>query len=296
MNIDQYRLLVASQKESEKDQPEDVAIDEKEETKIVEGEVEKVEDVKEDVQSEETTPEVVIEEDKHGEIDKITIDGVELTVDEIKEYKKGYMRNKDYTQKTQALSEQRREVQDAIDVYNYLRENPDAARLLAEGGSMSSTTSESIDPTESRIRKLERELADSKIQNEIVKLEARFPDFDARTVLEFASKERIADLESAYYAVMGREVLSKKGTPKDVTEKVVDSAPIDTEAIKNEMYEELKKQILEEIKAEEDTGTLISTTNAPLTGTIKEKKLTPAQKEVANKFRSIDAETYLKYR
>jgi hypothetical protein len=67
-------------------------------------------------------------------ITEFDIDGIgKVKVDDIKEWKLGYMRQSDYTRKTQEIARQRNETKDALDVYNFLKSNPTIAQALADG-------------------------------------------------------------------------------------------------------------------------------------------------------------------
>lgn len=89
---------------------------------------------------------------------KIVIDGVgEFTPEEIKEFKNGYMRQQDYTRKTQELSEQRKQVQ-------------------------TQQTQTPVDVNKDLERKLERMYIDMQIKD----MKQKYDDFDEVQVLSKA--------------------------------------------------------------------------------------------------------------
>ena len=56
----------------------------------------------------------------------------DYTLDELKEFKNGYLRQSDYTRKTQELARQREEANEALEVYEYLRNNPHLVNALMQ--------------------------------------------------------------------------------------------------------------------------------------------------------------------
>lgn len=104
MNIDQYRALVKAQAQQEESQSTE--------------ETTSNEEVVETTNQEETTQQQLsdttdnVEQQVESKPDKIVVDGIgEVSLDELREWRNGYMRNADYTQKTQELARQRQELE-----------------------------------------------------------------------------------------------------------------------------------------------------------------------------------------
>ena len=62
---------------------------------------------------------------------EVEIEGLgKVTFDDIKEWKQGHLRQSDYTKKTQVLAREKQKAKDALELYDYLKANPDIARRL----------------------------------------------------------------------------------------------------------------------------------------------------------------------
>jgi len=116
--------------------------------------------------------------------DKITIDGIgEVTLDELKN---GYLRQSDYTKKTQAVAREKDEVKDAVKFVEQLKANPELAQQvtnLAKGA-----VPKTLDPSQAKISELENKIYDMMLDNEVTKLQSKYPDFEAREVLAMAEE------------------------------------------------------------------------------------------------------------
>ena len=227
MNIEQYRALKAEQE----NQPT-----------VEETQVQTVEQP-----TIETKPEVV-------EPTKIEIDGVELTIDELKN---GYLRQSDYTKKTQEVSNQRKESEEAIKFYEYLKQNPQAVQSLQEH---KVDVPAKLDPTQSKVIELEQKMYDMMIEREIETLENKYKDFDVREVLQMASEKGMTNLEDAYKLV-------KSGKGSSTTEDI---------------REQIRKELLLEMKEESiSTKTIINYTSTQPVAPHSEVTLTPGEVKVA---------------
>ena len=115
----------------------------------------------------------------------VEIDGKEVTIDELKN---GYLRQSDYTKKTQDLSRQREQTKEAVEFYDYLKANPTVAKQIQTNGGQ---VPDSIDPTLSKVKELEDKMYDMMLQNEIEGLTSKYPDFEIKDVLEIAKNKSI---------------------------------------------------------------------------------------------------------
>lgn len=247
MNIEQYRELKA-QELANANKPEETV----EEQPIVEEEVKPVEE----------TIEEPIQEKEH----KVEIDGKELTLEELKN---GYLRQSDYTKKTQELSRQRKETEDAISFYESLKNNPEQLEELRK----TTHVPEGLDPASAKIMELENKMYDMMLEKEIETLQTKYSDFEVKTVLETAQAKGIVNLEDAY-------LLSRS------------MRPIDSEAIK----EQVRKEILAEIEKERnDTSTVISSQVDAKPVTPKQAEISQSELKVAQGM-GLTSEEYIKWR
>lgn len=195
------------------------------------------------VQSQETTVPVTETPVVQTPITEYEIDGIgKVKVDEIKEWKQSGMRQSDYTRKTQEIAAQKKEMSQAMEVYNYLKTNPQVAQQLANGQAVNlqGTPLQSINQDTS----VNTEIASIRLDMELNRLKAQFPDFNDVEVLQFADKEQIGNIETAYYALKGQG-------SKDIEAQI-------TKRIKAELTEQIRKNGL-------DTGTMINSNDKPIT-------------------------------
>jgi hypothetical protein len=227
LNLDQYRALKEQEAKevqtqtTEVKQPEKTEIPQQVETK---SEEKKVEDKKEEVV--ETTPQ------------KIVIDGQEITIDELKN---GYLRQSDYTRKTQALSKERKQIEEAMTLYQNIQANPQIAEQLKQANL---ALPKGVDPATAMTMQLMDEIQDLKLDLEIKTMQDKYSDFDVRAALETVQKEGLNNLEEAYLRNKSR-------------------MPVDVEAIRKQVRDEIKAEFEKEknSSANADTQTLISSNN-----------------------------------
>jgi len=252
MNIDQYRAIKASEatKGTENSQPEVV--------------------VETNPQATETTVEPTVVENTIP--DEIEIDGIGKV--KVSELKNGYLRQADYTKKTQELSNSKKELEEAVKVYDYLKAHPDIAGEMVKKseGVGTSLTSEG-----KRINELEQKIFDMTLQLEIDRLSKKYDDFEVRDVLITAKEKNMTDLEDAYKLT----VASKKANPQEV----------DATALR----EQLRREILKELEEEGNgTRTLVgvksSKATSPTTAVISQ-----AEQRVAQRMR-LSNEEYITWR
>jgi hypothetical protein len=237
MNIDQYRALNAKEDSINIEQPIQV----KEEVK------------------EEIAP--MLEEDEV--VEKIKIGDEELTIDEIK---KGYMRQSDYTKKTQELAEKRKETQHAIDVYERVKNDPELAIQKLNA----------LEEKELEIDELKSRIASVELDKELTLLKVKYPDFDDVTVLNEASRLGLNDLEFVYKAT--------RTLPTSQENKIDENA----------LRIQLKKELLEELKTASVPTTIVSTSNGEPIGNTA-KQLSARESNIAKAMGLSDAE-YLKWK
>jgi len=225
-------------------------------------------------------------------VDKIIVDGEELTLEQIKEFRAGYSRTQDYTQKTQEIARIRRESQEAIELYEYLQKNPVIAETLLQAEQLSPDDKQRLarlDPRTAHTSKVERELNDLRLQREIDTLSSKYSDFDVVKVLQTAYEKQLPNLEDAYKLVRGE---------RDLTAPVVESTPVTPVATPVDLEAErakIRAELLAEMQAEQNaTKTIISASSGTAPTPQKEVTLTPEQDRV-RKLQGMSVDEYVKW-
>lgn len=219
----------------------------------------------EQVEQQEETTEPVANEQQEQQVEehtpvgaKVTIEGLgEFTIDELKEMKAGYMRQSDYTKKTQELAKMRKQ----------LEEGNNAEATPVQQPFMQQATN----PYEARLIELEQKLADKELDDEITRLKAQYEDFDEVKVLNTAYEKGLTDLELVYKST--REV-----------------QPVDIATLEKQ----IRDKVIQELTAnKEGTSTIISSGATPVTQ--QQPTLTPGELAICEEF-GLSAEEYHKYK
>lgn len=137
----------------------------------------------------------------------VTVDGQEIEVGE-DELRNGYMRQADYTRKTQEAAAERARLAAAERIMTALRENPQETleylrgELVGDGDDDGEV--EDLDPIEAMQREIEslkeerqREKSLGDINAEVARLKRDFGEFDENKLFEFAIERQIGNLEDA---------------------------------------------------------------------------------------------------
>ena len=207
----------------------------------------------------------------------ITIEGVgEVPLEELQ---RGYLRQSDYTRKTQQLANEKREIEQALDFYKKVQENPSLSQQLADQYQIPN-----LDPNQARITELEQRYNDLLLQTEVEKLQNKYEDFDAREVLQLAYDKRIESLEDAY-------LLAKASKPKSQETTTQEPQTLDVDAIK----EQLRQELRQELELERSTRTIIQPGGGTPPPTTDSPKLSEGELKVARAMR-LSPEEYVKWR
>ena len=261
MNIEQYRALKAQQEQQQAQQIEQPVVEPKqvEEPKPTE------KPVAEEPKSTDTKEDVKLPE-------KIEIPSIgEVTIDELKN---GYLRQSDYTRKTQELSRKSKEVEQAVQLYEQLRQNPQIAQQMFNPQNLPP----SLDPTQAKIMELENKLYDMMLEREIEVLQNKYPDFEVREVLETAHTKKMTDLEDVYLLLKAQ--------------KTTENSPLDV----NKLKEDIRRELLKELEAEKDSvQSIISSNDAGQIVQDNTPKLSEAEKRVARMMKLSESD-YIKWR
>lgn len=177
---------------------------------------------------------------------KINIEGIgELDIDEIKQ---GYLRQSDYTQKTQQLAEERKAMGEIQEFYDFFAMNPHLMERLdrvIKEENLEVNQVEKEDPNLARIQELEQRIA-------LTELKAKYPDVNEQAIMSKATELGVKDLEFVYKAL-------KADT---VTEQPVQQVNVE------EIKEQLMKELLPSLKAKalEEAQRELSSTQSIVTG------------------------------
>lgn len=156
-------------------------------------------------------------------------DGTSVSLDELE---RGYLRQSDYTRKTQDLSRQRSELAQAEQLLQALEADPKATLEALQRhliGDQPSMDLDDLDPVELELREhrefIEQQRATQmqyEIEAELAGLSQQYGDFDWGGVLEFAINQEIPDLEAAlllYNKNMEREQARRMGNEQALSAK-----------------------------------------------------------------------------
>lgn len=140
-----------------------------------------------------------------SKIEELEIEGIgKVKIDDIKEWQKGNLRQSDYTRKTQELAKQREELAEAVEVFNYLKENPQivqALQAIDEQGVVNQGVMQKTTPENAMMKQLYYNQKSMEVDMQLDKLREKYGEFDAVAVLNTATQLRTEDLEQAYKLV-----------------------------------------------------------------------------------------------
>ena len=282
MNIDEYRALKAQEeqennsKEGETPNAETQQGSDGEITPEQEKNVEVSGVVSEENKPEENGPTEQDAETKETKPTTIEVDGEELTLEELKN---GYLRQSDYTRKTQEVRRLEQEAREALELVKQLREKPEVAQQLSQQFEMPN-----LDPIQAEYRELENKYYDLLIEKQVNELQAKYGEFDVIEVLETARDNNIKDLDTAYHVVQ-----SRKGGGKSVEQE------IDIDALKEELRQGILEELKKEQEAQADTSTIIKQRGSNTPVKSDEPNLTREELKVA-RMMGLDKKEYAKWR
>lgn len=281
MNIDQFRAMKAQEKEQANAQTQPSANGDipTEQTKVETPpsvptqKTEPNQDSQTQVEPEQT---LVVDEPSNTTPTEIEIDGVKVSLDELKN---GYMRQSDYTKKTQEISKKAREAEQALQLMQHLESNPEVAQQLAQQFQLPT-----IDPNQKQLIELQNQNMELLIRNELRDLKDKYGEFNEIELLNVARDEQISNLDTAYQVLQAR----KGGGASKPQEMDVESL---REQIKQELLAELKKTEEQQV----DTSTIIQSGGdvAPVRDTAPQ--LSPQEQKVARAM-GMKIEEYAKWR
>jgi len=134
---------------------------------------------------------------------ELELEGIgKVTLDEIREWKQGALRQSDYTKKTQELAKQREELADAMEVYKYLQENPQLVSTLEaiEKGAVNPVL-RSTAPENNLLRDVLYNQKAMEVDMKVSALKQKYGDVDEVALFNKAAELRTEDLEFVYKAI-----------------------------------------------------------------------------------------------
>lgn len=129
-------------------------------------------------------------------------DGTEVTLSELEQ---GYLRQSDYTKKTQSLAQQRAEAEQALRLMQALADDPMGTLTALQENLIG--PEDDLDPTEAQLRaheerfaQLEQQRFEMELNQMLTSLEGEYADrgFDRDAVMEWAYQHEIPNLEAAF--------------------------------------------------------------------------------------------------
>lgn len=171
-------------------------------------------------------------------VDYYDIDGEKYTLDQIREFKKGNMRQSDYTRKTQEISRLRNENKEALEVYQYLSSKPELLEKLIEfdNNGTPQTVKDNLNPALKEVQDLKRQMFSKEIDKQLSEICSKDKLVTDVELLEIANKYR-CEIDEAYTFYKGANA----------------------EKYSKASREDIKKSLLAELKKNGDaTATLIA--------------------------------------
>lgn len=199
----------------------------------------------------------------------VDIEGLgKVSFDEIKEWKQGYLRQSDYTRKTQELARQREQLQNAENLFNYVNANPHLIEAMknAEGGNVPPVYNST--PEMQMMKQLAYNQKAMEVDMKVNQLKQKYGNENVDEVALFnkAAELKTEDLEFVYQGL-------KAGN--------VGNSDVDIEEIKRQAVEQAKNELKKELEANKGAvGTTIVTTQPQPIET--QRILTPDQKRIAS--------------
>lgn len=128
-------------------------------------------------------------------IDEFELDGEKVKFNDVKEWRKGYLRQSDYTKKTQEIAQTREQQKEAIELYEFLQSNPTYAQKLAELAEQEKLPVKT--PIDPRMAQLDLRVTSMQIEKDLADIMTKDPDVDEVELLNLANELRMP-LKQAY--------------------------------------------------------------------------------------------------
>jgi hypothetical protein len=189
--------------------------------------------------------------------DVIEIDGQQVSIEELK---KGYLRQSDYTRKTQEVSEQRKQNQQALELFGKFKDSPELVNKFKEIDG--SNFFDQYDSTQRQLEEANSRVREYELRLELQQLTSKYPDFNEVDVLNEANKRGLTDLEFVYKAL--------KADRQTVNPQTLE--------------EQLRAKILAELQTSNDTSTIVNSAGGSAPQPARQIKISDAELKAARAF------------
>lgn len=126
------------------------------------------------------------------------LDGEKLTPAQIKEFKQGYLRQSDYTKKTQELSAQKKTHEQALQLFEYLNSKPELIAKLNELDTEDEGELKNVyKPQDPMLNELSTKVKAMEINHELEMLKIQDPELNEIEILNLAN-EKVMPIKDAY--------------------------------------------------------------------------------------------------
>lgn len=172
------------------------------------------------------------------------------------------------------------ETQQAIELMNYLKENPQLIGALRDTDPTAYQEMNNFVPDEMtrKMQEFEEFMVEQQYQKVVQTMKTKYSDYDEEKVLEFAEQHDIADLEVAYKA------LSADSKPK-----------FDLEAERTKLREQIKAEVMKEMRENASNTSTIVGSGGDVPPVQDEVVITQQEKRVAQML-GMSVDEYTKYR
>jgi hypothetical protein len=172
------------------------------------------------------------------------------------------------------------ETQQAIELMNYLKENPHLVGALRDTDPTAYQEMNNFVPDEMtrKMQEFEEFMVEQQYQKVVQTMKTKYSDYDEEKVLEFAEQHDIADLEVAYKA------LSADSKPK-----------FDLEAERTKLREQIKAEVMKEMRENASNTSTIVGSGGDVPPVQDEVVITQQEKRVAQML-GMSVDEYTKYR
>lgn len=136
------------------------------------------------------------------------VDGEKYTIDQIREWKQGNLRQSDYTRKTQEIAKLRKESEQAMEVYKYLMENQELTKMLVEhqqANGKNVDVTQNLDPVRQELNDIKQKITLDEIDKQLSNITSKDKRVSDVELLEIANA-RACDIDTAYNIWKGQNM------------------------------------------------------------------------------------------
>lgn len=172
-------------------------------------------------------------------INEIDLDGEKLTLEQIRELKKGNLRQSDYTKKTQELANYKKEHSEALEFYEYFKKNPELLSKLADAekelGIKGADYAQKLDPVRQELNDLKQQMVMNTINTQLEAIMSKDKTVSDVDLLNIANQYNVP-IDTAYNIYRGQNFEKytqsiKQEAKKEVGEKLKSNADMTNSAI-----------------------------------------------------------------